>query len=93
MKPEFHKTTVPIAAWRKVLKDVPSLPDPVVSDFAACYVADVDVGQRVLALLEERAGDVDVDIAIQRVRFPLEAKLRRLEQRNGKENEDQDYAS
>lgn len=81
MKPNFHKTTVPIAAWRKVLKDVPSLPEPVVSDFAACYVADVDVGQRVLALLEERAGDVDVDIAIQRVRFPLEAKLRRLLER------------
>lgn len=81
MKPEFHKTTVPIAAWRKVLKDNPSLPEPVVSDFAACYVADVGVGQRVLALLEERAGDVDVDIAIQRVRFPLEAKLRRLLER------------
>jgi hypothetical protein len=78
MKPDFHKTTVPLAAWQKVLKGNPSLPEPVVSSFAACYVADVDVAKRVLALLEERAGDVDVDRAIQRVRFPLEAKLQRL---------------
>ena len=82
MKPGLYKTTVPIAGWRKVLKDNPALPAPIISDFAACYVADIDVARRVLTLLEERAGDIDVDIAIQRVRFPLEAKLRTVEARH-----------
>lgn len=75
----MRKTTVPIAAWRKVLQGHPSLPEPVVSEFAACYLADHDVARTVLALLEEHAGDHDVDIAIQRVRSPLEAELRLLE--------------
>ena len=76
MTPQQYKTTVPIAAWRKVLADDPSLPEPMLSEFSACYVADVTVGLAVLASLERHAGDPDVDQAIQRVRLPLEWRLR-----------------
>lgn len=70
-----HKTTVPIAAWRKVLRDDPSLPSPVLSETSACYVADIDTARTVLSILERHAGDPDVDRAIRRVALPLEARL------------------
>lgn len=71
----YHKTTVPIEAWQRVLRHDTSLPPPVLSKTSACYIADIDTARAVLSSLERHAGDPDIDRAILRVRLPLEARL------------------
>lgn len=72
---KHHKTAVPIDVWQRVLRDDRSLPEPLLSETRAVYVADIATAVAVLERLERHAGEPGVDRAIQMVRFPLEARL------------------
>ena len=60
---QFYKTIVLRGAWEKAgLRE--SLPPPDVIDSQVCYMRDIAFARKVLALLKEHAGDLEVDRSI-----------------------------
>ena len=70
MSKPSHKVSFPVSAWEQAgLRGHPDLPPPAIVPppgelGQVCYIGDVALAKKVLALLKEHAGDPWIDRAI-----------------------------
>lgn len=60
----FHKTILPRGVWKKVGLPPPDVSPPPGEPGQDCYMRDIAFARKVLALLKEHAGDLEVDRSI-----------------------------